>query len=118
MLKNDFLKLYNYLPLRKLIKFELSFMYLRVSYGYKKPKSSPLYIFTVRPNFNEILPAVSDISCAAEGQRDKETSALILILRLNSQFSNIPPAKFVAIRCLRSRCHVINNSLDEAMFTL
>lgn len=48
------LMLYNYLPLRKLIKFELSFMYLRVSYGHKKPKSSPLYTFKVRPNFKEI----------------------------------------------------------------
>jgi len=36
MLKTEVvLKLYNYLPLRKLIKFELSFMYLRVSYGHK-----------------------------------------------------------------------------------
>jgi hypothetical protein len=102
------LKLYNYLPLKKLIKFELSFMYLRVSYGHKKPKSSPLYIFKLRPNFNEILTAVSDINCADNGQRDKKTSALILILRLNSQFSNIPPTKFVSIRRLKSRCHVIN----------
>jgi hypothetical protein len=48
MLKTEVvLKLYNYLSLRKLIKFELSFIYVRVSYGHKKPKSSPLYIFKV-----------------------------------------------------------------------
>ena len=36
MLKTEVvLKLYNYLPLRKLIKFELSFTYLWVSYGHK-----------------------------------------------------------------------------------
>jgi hypothetical protein len=118
MLKTEvILKLYNYLPLRKLIKFELSLMYLTVSYGHKKPKSSPLYTFKVRHNFNEILPAVY-INCVDEGQTDKETSALILILRLNSQFSNISPAKFVSIRCLKSRRQEINSSLDEVMLTL
>jgi len=71
LLKPDVvLKLYNYLPMRKLIKFELSFIYLRASYGNKKPKSSPLYNFKVRPNFNEILPAVSDIIVRT---KDRET---------------------------------------------
>jgi hypothetical protein len=93
-------------------------MYLRVSYGNNKTKLSLLYIFKVRPNFNEIFPAVSDIKHADDGQTDKETSALFLLLRLNWQFSNIPPTKFVYIRCLKSLCHLINNSMDEAMFTL
>jgi hypothetical protein len=74
--------------------------------------------FKVRPNFNEILPTVSDVKGADEGQRDKEISALILILRLNWEFSNIPLTKFVYIRCLKSRRHLINNSMDEAMLTL
>jgi hypothetical protein len=84
----------------------------------KKTKLRLLYIFKVRPNFNEILPAVSDIKRADEGQRDKETPRTDLNFTFELTVFNIPPTKFVYIRCLKSRCHLINNSMDEAMLTL